>query len=67
MELILSESRIVSSVAASKSDLESAVQLLADGRIRVLIDTRYPLEEVQQGLDRLRSRQVKGRNVLVWP
>lgn len=67
VELILSEARIISSVAASKRDLEAAVQLLADHRIRVVIDTRYPLEEVSVGLERLRSRQVNGRNVLVWP
>ena len=67
VELILSETRIISSVAASKRDLEAAVQLLADGRIRVVIDTRYPLDEVSVALDRLRARNVKGRNVLVWP
>jgi 2-desacetyl-2-hydroxyethyl bacteriochlorophyllide A dehydrogenase len=66
VELILSEARIISSVAASKSDLETAVQLMADGVLDVVIDTRYPLAEVHVGLDRLRSRQVKGRNVLVW-
>ena len=66
VELILSETRIVSSVAASKRDLEAAVQLAADGRIQTVIDTRYPLEDVQVALDRLRSRQVKGRNVLKW-
>jgi alcohol dehydrogenase, propanol-preferring len=66
VELILSESRIISSVAAARADLESAVRLLADGHLQVVMDTRYPLEEVRVGLDRLRARQVKGRNVLVW-
>jgi D-arabinose 1-dehydrogenase-like Zn-dependent alcohol dehydrogenase len=67
VELILSESRIVSSVAASKRDLETAVRLLADGRLEVVIDTRYPLEDVSIGVERLRARNVKGRNVIVWP
>jgi D-arabinose 1-dehydrogenase-like Zn-dependent alcohol dehydrogenase len=66
VELILSESRIISSVAASKADLEGAVTLLADGKLKVVIDTRYPLKDVRAGLDRLRARQVKGRNVLTW-
>ncbi len=66
VELILSEIRIVSSVAASRRDLVTAVQLAADGRLQTVIDTRYPLEEVAVGLERLRARQVKGRNVLVW-
>jgi len=66
IELILSEARLVSSVAASRRDLETAVQLAADGRLSAVVDTRYPLEEVAVGLERLRSRQVKGRNVLTW-
>ncbi|HUZ19879.1 MAG TPA: zinc-binding dehydrogenase [Acidimicrobiales bacterium] len=67
VELILSEARIVSSVAASQRDLEAAVQLAADGRITTVIDTRYLLADVAVGLERLRARQVMGRNVLVWP
>ncbi len=67
IELVLSEARVISSVAASKRDLEVAVQLAADGRIKMVIDTRYALEDVSVGIERLRSRQVKGRNVLVWP
>jgi D-arabinose 1-dehydrogenase-like Zn-dependent alcohol dehydrogenase len=67
IELILSESKIVSSVAAGIRDLEIAVGLAADGRLRTIIDTRYRLDEVGVGLDRLRARQVNGRNVLVWP
>lgn len=66
IELILSEARIISSVAAARSDLELAVALAARGQLKATIDTRYPLAEVAAGLDRLRARQVKGRNVLVW-
>jgi len=66
VELILSETRVVSSVAASLLDLEIAVGLAAEGRVRTMIDTRYSLDDVGTGLDRLRARQVKGRNVLVW-
>lgn len=66
IELILSEARIVSSVAAARSDLELAVAMAARGQLKATIDTRYPLAEVALGLDRLRSRQVNGRNVVVW-
>ncbi|MCU1491979.1 MAG: hypothetical protein JWM85_3384, partial [Acidimicrobiaceae bacterium] len=66
VELILSETRIMSSVAASRRDLETAIQLAADGRLKTVIDTRYSLDEVGIGLDRLRRRDVNGRNVLVW-
>ncbi|MCU1491982.1 MAG: hypothetical protein JWM85_3387, partial [Acidimicrobiaceae bacterium] len=40
VELILSETRIMSSVAASRRDLETAIQLAADGRLKTVIDTR---------------------------
>jgi propanol-preferring alcohol dehydrogenase len=66
IDLILSESRIVSSVAAARHDLETALALAADGRLSVTIDTRYPLEELPTAIDRLRARDVRGRNVVVF-
>jgi D-arabinose 1-dehydrogenase-like Zn-dependent alcohol dehydrogenase len=66
IELILSEIRFLSSVAASRRDLEAAIRLSADGRLSTVIDTQYPLKDVEVALDRLRARQVSGRNVLVW-
>jgi D-arabinose 1-dehydrogenase-like Zn-dependent alcohol dehydrogenase len=66
IELILSETQIVSSVAAARRDLETAIQLAAAGRLQVTIDTRYPLDQIGTALERLRARQVRGRNVIVW-
>jgi threonine dehydrogenase-like Zn-dependent dehydrogenase len=66
IDLILSEARIVSSVAAARHDLETAIQLAADGRLSVAIDTRYPLEDVSTAIARLRAREVRGRNVVVF-
>ncbi|MFN2629050.1 MAG: alcohol dehydrogenase catalytic domain-containing protein [Gaiellaceae bacterium] len=66
IELILSELQVVTSVAASRRDLETAIELAADGRLQVTIDTRYRLEELGTAIDRLRARQVRGRNVVVW-
>jgi len=66
IELILSEIQIVSSVAASRRDLETAVELAAAGRLAATIDTRYPLDEIGTAIERLRARQVRGRNVIVW-
>ena len=66
IELILSEIQIVTSVAAAKRDLETAIGLAAAGRIEVTLDTRYPLAEIGTALERLRARQVRGRNVVVW-
>jgi propanol-preferring alcohol dehydrogenase len=65
IDLILSEIRIVSSVAAARHDLETALQLAAEGHLSVTIDTRYPLEELPTALERLRARDVRGRNVVM--
>lgn len=66
IDLILSEIRIVSSVAAARHDLETALRLAADGLLSVTIDTRYPLEDLETALARLRAREVHGRNVVVF-
>lgn len=66
IELILSETRILSSVAAAQADLVTAIDLAAQGKLRSTIDTCYPLDQVATALDRLRARQVMGRNLLVW-
>jgi propanol-preferring alcohol dehydrogenase len=65
IDLILSEARILSSVAASRHDLETAIALAGEGKLTVAIDTAYPLEEVDTAIRRLRAREVRGRNVLV--
>lgn len=65
VDLILSEIRIVSSVAGARHDLETAIALAGAGKLTVMVDTRYPLDEVGTALDRLRAREVRGRNVLV--
>jgi D-arabinose 1-dehydrogenase-like Zn-dependent alcohol dehydrogenase len=66
IDLILSEARIVSSVAAARHDLETALSLAADGKLSVAIDTKYPLEDVATAIARLRAREVRGRNVVVF-
>lgn len=65
IDLILSEARIVSSVAGSRHDLELALALAADAQVSVAIDTAYPLADAETALARLRARDVRGRNVLV--
>jgi D-arabinose 1-dehydrogenase-like Zn-dependent alcohol dehydrogenase len=65
IDLILSEARIVSSVAASRHDLQTALDLAAEGKLSVAIDTAYPLDQADTALARLRAREVRGRNVLV--
>ncbi len=64
IEFILSETSLVSTVAATRQDLHDALQLAASGAITVPVAARYPLDEIQDALDALRKRTVLGRQVL---
>lgn len=66
IELILSETRILSSVAASKRDLSTALDLASRGKLKSTIDTCYSITDTNIALDRLRAREVLGRNLIVW-
>ncbi len=64
IEFILSETSLVSTVAATRQDLHDALQLAASGAITVPVAARYPLDEIQDAVDALRKRTVLGRQVL---
>lgn len=64
IEFILSETSLVSTVAAARQDLVDAVALAAAGMMTVPIAGRYPLAGVTDALDALRKRGVLGRQVL---
>lgn len=64
IELILPESSLISTVAATRLDLQDALALSAAGAMTVPIAGRYPLDGIQDALDALRGRAVLGRQVL---
>ena len=64
IEFILSEASLVSTVAATRQDLEDALRMAAGGALTVPIAGRYPLDGVQGALDALRKRAVLGRQIL---
>jgi propanol-preferring alcohol dehydrogenase len=64
IEFILSETSWVSTVAATRPDLEDALRLAAEGAMVVPIAARYPLEGIPDALTALRQRAVLGRQVL---
>jgi propanol-preferring alcohol dehydrogenase len=64
IEFILSETSWVSTVAATRPDLEDALQLAAEGAMVVPVAGRYPLEGISDALTALRQRAVLGRQVL---
>jgi propanol-preferring alcohol dehydrogenase len=64
IEFILSETSLVSTVAATRQDLVDAIGLAASGMMTVPIAGRYPIDGVHGALDALRKRGVLGRQVL---
>ena len=64
IEFILSETTLVSTVAATRQDLQDAIALAAAGVMTVPIAGRYPLDGVHDALAALRGRAVLGRQIL---
>ncbi len=64
IELILPETSLISTVAATPLDLKDALALAAAGGMRVPVAGRFPLAGVQDALAALRQRGVLGRQVL---
>jgi alcohol dehydrogenase, propanol-preferring len=65
IEFILSEASLVSTVAATRTDLNDAIAMAARGDLVVPLAGRYPLDGIADALAALRSRSVLGRQVLI--
>lgn len=65
IDFILSEASLVSTVAATRTDLNDAIAMAAAGTLTVPLAGSYPLDGIVDALSALRSRSVLGRQVLV--
>src|SRR6476620_2677836 len=64
IEFILPETSLVSTVAATRLDLQDALSLCAAGALTVPIAAAYPMDGIHDALTALRKRAVLGRQVL---
>jgi propanol-preferring alcohol dehydrogenase len=64
IEFILPETTFLSTVAATRLDLQDALTLASRGALTVPVAARYPLDGIHDALDGLRKRTVLGRQVL---
>jgi propanol-preferring alcohol dehydrogenase len=64
IEFILPETSLVSTVAATRLDLEDALTLAATGAMSVPVAATYPIDGIHDALAALRQRAVLGRQVL---
>ncbi|MCL4768273.1 MAG: zinc-binding dehydrogenase [Hyphomicrobiaceae bacterium] len=56
--------RLIGSFGCTMSNMRTAMGKMADGRVRPVIDTVIPIDEIETGLQRLESRQVFGKIVV---
>jgi len=64
IEFILPETSLISTVAATRLDLQDALGLAAVGALTVPVAATYPMDGIHDALTALRARAVLGRQVL---
>ena len=65
IQLVVFEQKVMGSVGATLNDLYEAVDLVARGVVRTVVDRTLPLEQFESGLSALERGELVGRAVLV--
>lgn len=64
IQLVIGEQIVTASVGNTLDELRLAVDLVATGRVKTVVDRALPLEKFQEGIDALAAGQLVGRAVL---
>ena len=65
-QLFVKQQRLVGSYGRNRSDLEATLQWAAEGKLKPVIDSVFPLPNADKAFAKLRARQVLGK-VLIEP
>ena len=65
IQLVVYEQKVLGSVGATLQELHEAVELVARGVVRTIVDREIPLDRYQEGLDALARGEPIGRIVLI--
>jgi alcohol dehydrogenase, propanol-preferring len=65
IQLVVGEQVVTASVGCTLAELRQAVDLVAEGRVRTVVERTLPLERFQEGVDALAAGALVGRAVLV--
>jgi D-arabinose 1-dehydrogenase-like Zn-dependent alcohol dehydrogenase len=65
IQLVVGEQIVTASVGNTLAELQTAVDLVASGRVKTVVDRTLPLERFQEGFDALAAGRLVGRAVLV--
>jgi alcohol dehydrogenase len=63
-QLFQRQLRLIGSFGCNMRNIRNALQKLADGTVKPVIDLEIPLEEIEKGLERLENRQVFGKIIV---
>jgi propanol-preferring alcohol dehydrogenase len=64
IQLVILEAQVLGSVGNTLAELEEAVRLVAEGKVRTVVDRVLPLKSYSAALEALREGRVVGRMVL---
>ena len=64
IQLVVGEQVVTASVGNTLAELQAAVELVAAGRVKTVVDRVLPLERFQEGIDALAAGRLVGRAVL---
>lgn len=59
--IILKGNSIMGSISSTRRDMEAALRLSAEGKIRAVIEKRVPLDAINEAYDEIKGRRVVGR------
>jgi D-arabinose 1-dehydrogenase-like Zn-dependent alcohol dehydrogenase len=62
--LVLEEIEVIGSRYALRAELERAIRLVAEGRVKMVVDRTLPFEEAEEAFRSLEAGEVVGRLVL---
>jgi len=65
IQLVVGEQIVTASVGNTLAELRQAVELVAAGTVRTVVDRTLPLERFEEGFEALREGRLVGRAVLV--
>ena len=64
LTLVLGEKQVMGSRASSRQDLEDAVNLASQGRLKLSVTRRFELDQVNEALQMLAHGEIRGRTVV---
>jgi propanol-preferring alcohol dehydrogenase len=65
IQLVVGEQIITAAVGCTLAELRESVELVAEGRVRTVVDRELPLERFQEAVDALGAGRLVGRAVLL--